>query len=920
MKESVSFSGKETENTSLNFTELREKGLEYIQKLSGDIWTDYNSHDPGVTILEQLCYALTDIAFRTSLPVKDLLTPGKDAQIDPKNNAYLTPSSILSSHPVTLNDTRKILIDGFDEIQNAWIITKEIKGYEEQMRGINQIEILPKLTFVNAIKSDQSKKQTFLNRVNNFLSENRSLAENFEKACLLEPQNINIEFDIFISEKEDVEVTISKLFLALLEFIYCPVRFQSFNEMKELGYTMEMAFSGPKLKNGFIKDDILKDRIKSIHIDELQKLFSKVKGINKSVVKPFIVDGKEADFMDVEDGKFFHLLIDSNSINIVDHRFDQIYKNMSVFVNNKKVNVLNKQKIINLFYEAWSKKNRGYPIGKSLNEFFYEKLKGTYRKPDEYYSIQRHFPIIYGIGEEGLSKNDTAERHAKANQLKAYLMLFEQHLANHLSQLGNLNEFFNIDFENGSKRTYFTQWLSSIPNVEKLATKNIPAIESYLEPKNKFFDRKNRIYDHLLARFGEELSDVPWKISMRLNLIQTEEDLNRILLQQKSQFLMHLEKLTYNRMKGESFQPENPEDETPKYKWVPSGLEEIILLKTGISQGRNKTLVPEFFEFKSHLHILKEDSFKDSEELNDIFRPISTEEIRKSIDINQDNKEIPNAVFGKIGLKSLFKATVRFQNFRISRPKSTTENFKVIFQKEENKWVSLFECATEGKAIHDIGQIIAYFINQNSQSEGIYIVDHILLNDFLKDSKFGFSFIDEYGTPLFRTIDDESWTTSEEERDKQVNKLYNFKKEKCSYNANNGNFVIKDKKEKILATCETARLNQLAGNDVFNELLKKLKSFIRLFNTNENSNGRLRLKELEKLRLMGSLVYYNYGQRRLVFQRKLPSGEIIDEDFFNQKICFPIGRPDFRTNNLKLMLQTFCMKGFHLILATIFIG
>ena len=25
----------------------------FSQKISGDIWTDYNAHDPGVTILEQ---------------------------------------------------------------------------------------------------------------------------------------------------------------------------------------------------------------------------------------------------------------------------------------------------------------------------------------------------------------------------------------------------------------------------------------------------------------------------------------------------------------------------------------------------------------------------------------------------------------------------------------------------------------------------------------------------------------------------------------------------------------------------------------------------------------------------------------------------------------------------------------------------
>ena len=42
-----------------NFFEvLQEESLAQLQELSGNVWTDYNLHDPGVTILEQLNYAL----------------------------------------------------------------------------------------------------------------------------------------------------------------------------------------------------------------------------------------------------------------------------------------------------------------------------------------------------------------------------------------------------------------------------------------------------------------------------------------------------------------------------------------------------------------------------------------------------------------------------------------------------------------------------------------------------------------------------------------------------------------------------------------------------------------------------------------------------------------------------------------------
>jgi hypothetical protein len=36
---------------TLDFVSLRKQGIDYVQQLAGDIWTDYNLHDPGVTIL-----------------------------------------------------------------------------------------------------------------------------------------------------------------------------------------------------------------------------------------------------------------------------------------------------------------------------------------------------------------------------------------------------------------------------------------------------------------------------------------------------------------------------------------------------------------------------------------------------------------------------------------------------------------------------------------------------------------------------------------------------------------------------------------------------------------------------------------------------------------------------------------------------
>jgi len=104
---------------------LRKKGMEYITELSGRLWTDHNSHDPGITIMEMICYALTDLSYRTNFPMKDLIALS-DEEKQMWNDKYPTPhpkasyNQVLPTHPVTVNDYRKLLLK-IEGIRNAWL-------------------------------------------------------------------------------------------------------------------------------------------------------------------------------------------------------------------------------------------------------------------------------------------------------------------------------------------------------------------------------------------------------------------------------------------------------------------------------------------------------------------------------------------------------------------------------------------------------------------------------------------------------------------------------------------------------------------------------------------------------------------------------------------------------------------------------
>ena len=113
---------------SKNFNFLRQEGIQRIQQIASATWTDHNLHDPGITLLETLCYALTEgglqagaaSAFDTKedvyIYVANLLTSGQQAA--PQD--FFTCSQVLPCSPVSLTDFQKVLLD-HPSIKRAWV-------------------------------------------------------------------------------------------------------------------------------------------------------------------------------------------------------------------------------------------------------------------------------------------------------------------------------------------------------------------------------------------------------------------------------------------------------------------------------------------------------------------------------------------------------------------------------------------------------------------------------------------------------------------------------------------------------------------------------------------------------------------------------------------------------------------------------
>jgi hypothetical protein len=129
---------------------------------------------------------------------------------------------------------------------------------------------------------------------------------------------------------------------------------------------------------------------------------------------------------------------------------------------------------------------------------------GTLR-PDlaEYRSLQFDLPAVYGVGDYGTTSNIPTQRKGFRKQLQAYLAFFDQILKSYLLQLKEVRQLLSVR-QDLQAPTYRVADLSDIPGLTDLAD---PAIPFVAEGPAMQQDRRNRIMDHLLARFGERFSD-----------------------------------------------------------------------------------------------------------------------------------------------------------------------------------------------------------------------------------------------------------------------------------------------------------------------------------------------------------------------------------------------------------------------------
>ena len=195
----------------LDFEKLRKQGIDHIAKLSGKIWTDHNVHDPGITMLEVLVYALMDLGYKTNLPFKDLIAP-KDLLA--KDDNFLRPLEILTINPVTITDYRKLLLE-LKDVRNAWLEPAEqevpltinfntnILDCSSTRGTANNININGLYKIYIEKESGVQNDELLKEKVRELYSNYRNLCEDLTEVEILTPVDFGVCAEVELEEGQD---------------------------------------------------------------------------------------------------------------------------------------------------------------------------------------------------------------------------------------------------------------------------------------------------------------------------------------------------------------------------------------------------------------------------------------------------------------------------------------------------------------------------------------------------------------------------------------------------------------------------------------------------------------------------------------------------------------------------------------------
>lgn len=601
-----------------NAAALYAEGLEHLRRLAGQTWTDHNIHDPGITTLELVTWAQAELGYRAALPLTDLLAAPADAG-PAIGGQFHRARDVLPSAPLTALDWRKLLID-LEGVKNAWItpvtppplyadkLARKLDRsppahahYQEvRLGGLYRVAI----DFMDD-DNTLAEQDIVLSRVRAALEAHRNLAEDFIAIDPVPTQRFALCAELDLDASASVTEVAAQLLFDAARTIAPPVPSYSLAQMRARpgpdGQPRSIAdiFEGPALTNGFIDEaDLVRSELPdTLRLSDLIGVLMDVPGVHAITditLNPLDTSGNPQTLANrwrvpVQPGHLPRLAIDFDGETPAGRL---VFRKRGLPVAGW--NLADMPPGVRARLEALREEAR-----RAVETPQREDLPlpdGRWRDLAAYRSLQLDFPALYGLGEAGLGGQPDAQRQAQLLQFKAWLLLFDQQIANDLAQLARGRHLLSIhpgDLQRVAERfadplhgarTLTARIVDSVPDHARLYPEGVtPQSLSVLQQSaDEAVAQQNRFLDHLLARLGEDFSEYAAVMASAFDHSDAK------VIADKCAFLAEAASLTARRAQAYPQRPDDPADlwNTDKV----SGLERRLARLLGIADFTRRNL------------------------------------------------------------------------------------------------------------------------------------------------------------------------------------------------------------------------------------------------------------------------------------------------------------------------------------------
>ena len=783
MNESVTIPKNVSSKNDLDFDFLRAEGLKHIENLGSKLWTDYNTHDPGITILEILCYAITDLSHRIEMPIEDVLASETD-NFKNMHQQFLSAINILPSKPINALDYRKLFVY-LKNVKNAWIVKHEQNIFlncKDHSMGYTPFEIETKdqkefgLQGLNTIYIDfedhVENKEAVFEKVKSLYHNNRNLCEDLVTVSEIPEQHFTVCVYLDIEPDADEERIQAMIIKAIGKYLAPSVSFYSLEQMYKKGYSTDQIFEGPvpfkdgciapdDLQGGFIDSEELRAASlrKNIRLSDIMQIIMGIEGVKliKDIsIKTCVKDAENTDpwIICVKENHKPILCWDKDDTNCKEC-------NTSVFNFSKGFLPIgvNKKRVLSII------ETLDFEEKHQLSGIITEDVSfplGKYSNSGHYTSIQNDFPETYGISTLGLPSNASKERKAKAKQLKGYLLFFDQVLANYFSHLSKVKDLLSVDdslkklyainamsdLSSKEKQTYFTQKVVNVSGFDALVDSahyedQLISIVNTLKngsanaEDHTYYERRNQLLDHLISRFAERFSDY----AFIMKLIYGDQKAKFHILKAKIKFVDDYKTISCERGIGFNYcGPEIWDTENV------SGVQKRIARLAGISDFSRRNLLGSAIEL-----------YDEKDKVVDGITEYRWR-IRDGDDILISSSKHYHSL--RSALKEVFlsfELAKKESNYQLKKTKTGRTYFNIINPEITDKKSEAYIIArriayttTKERSEEKRDAIIAYLNDLSAYEEGMYLVEHILL----RPDTFNLADVDKNSTTLENSIPD----------------------------------------------------------------------------------------------------------------------------------------------------------------------